>query len=41
VERRELKDIGVRQLLLAGKPYRGGQRRASVLLRGIIGRRKI
>jgi hypothetical protein len=41
VERRELKDIGVRQLLLAGKPYRGGQGRASVLLRGIIGRRKI
>jgi predicted amidohydrolase YtcJ len=41
VDRRELRDIGVRQLLLAGKPYRGGQGRASVLLRGIAGRRKI
>lgn len=41
VDRQELKQIGVRQLLLAGKPYRPGQGRASVLLRGLAGRRKI
>jgi len=41
VDRRELKDIRVRQLLLAGRPYRGAQGRGSVLLRGLLGRRKI
>jgi predicted amidohydrolase YtcJ len=41
VDRSRLKDIGVRQLLLAGNPYRAGQGRASVLLRGLAGRRRI
>ncbi len=41
VDRRELKELKVERLLLAGQPYRGGQRTASVLLRGIVGRRKI
>jgi hypothetical protein len=41
VDRQKLKEIKVERLLLAGKPYRGGQGRASVLARGIVGRRKI
>ena len=41
VDRSKLREIQVRQLLLAGKPYRGGQGRVSLLARGIAGRRKI
>ena len=41
VDRKKLKEVQVRQLLLAGRPYRAGQGRASLLLRGIAGRRRI
>ena len=40
VDRKKLKEVQVRQLLLAGRPYRAGQGRASLLLRGIAGRRR-
>jgi predicted amidohydrolase YtcJ len=41
VDKRKLREIKVEKLLLAGEPYRKGQGRLSVLLRGIAGRRKI
>jgi hypothetical protein len=41
VDKRALRGIKVEKLLLAGEPYRSGQGRMSMLLRGIVGRRKI
>jgi hypothetical protein len=41
VDKRDLRGIKVEKLLLAGEPYRSGQGRISMLLRGIVGRRKI
>ena len=41
VDRRELGSIRVEKLLLAGRAYRAGQGRASLLARGLTGGRKI
>jgi predicted amidohydrolase YtcJ len=41
VAKQELREIRVQRLLLAGKGYRSGQGRLSLLLRGLAGRRKI
>jgi hypothetical protein len=41
VDRKKLREIRVQKLLLAGRPYRSGQGLASVLLRGVVGRRRI
>jgi hypothetical protein len=41
VDKRELGSIRVEKLLLAGRPYRAGQGRASLLARGLTGGRKI
>jgi len=41
VDKRALRGIKVEKLLLAGEPYRSGQGRISMLLRGLASRRKI
>jgi hypothetical protein len=41
VDRRDLREIRVRELRLAGQPYRRGQGSVSLLLRGIASRRRI
>ncbi|MBN1960397.1 MAG: amidohydrolase family protein [Deltaproteobacteria bacterium] len=41
IEPQKLKEIKVKQLLLAGKPYKPGQSRANLIWRGLFSRRSI